>query len=153
MSSQTTDTPGTTTSTSQPWIAPEQLLKLTGSFTPKQIRVSGFPSEENRSQPLQERSKALPELVLIFGGLAAVVTSSSLSPSRRLRKQYTCSRATANPPARRVRSPTFRGSTGHWHPGRGLRRRTFVLCAAAQSWGRRGSPGRGAGLTQKSRQP
>ncbi|MFJ6158279.1 hypothetical protein ACIQF8_12920, partial [Pseudarthrobacter sp. NPDC092184] len=57
LSSQTTDTPGTTTSTSQPWIAPEQLLKLTGSFTPKQIRVSGFPSEENRSQPLQERSK------------------------------------------------------------------------------------------------
>ncbi|MFJ6159043.1 hypothetical protein ACIQF8_19265, partial [Pseudarthrobacter sp. NPDC092184] len=30
LSSQTTDTPGTTTSTSQPWIAPEQLLKLTG---------------------------------------------------------------------------------------------------------------------------
>ncbi|MGM9474425.1 hypothetical protein ACS5PJ_20815, partial [Pseudarthrobacter sp. YS3] len=29
LSSQTTDTPGTTT-TSQPWIAPEQLLKLTG---------------------------------------------------------------------------------------------------------------------------
>ncbi|MEJ1180644.1 MULTISPECIES: hypothetical protein, partial [unclassified Pseudarthrobacter] len=30
LSSQTTDTPGTTTTKQQPWIAPEQLFKLTG---------------------------------------------------------------------------------------------------------------------------
>ncbi|MFJ6311602.1 hypothetical protein, partial [Pseudarthrobacter oxydans] len=39
LSSQTTDTPGTTTSKQTPWIAPEQLLKLTGCLLTCQTGV------------------------------------------------------------------------------------------------------------------
>ncbi|MFJ6159234.1 hypothetical protein ACIQF8_20975, partial [Pseudarthrobacter sp. NPDC092184] len=52
LSSQTTDTPGTTTSTSQPWIAPEQLLKLTGFRGALQIGVSGALRSSQPSPPL-----------------------------------------------------------------------------------------------------
>ncbi|WP_307485548.1 hypothetical protein, partial [Pseudarthrobacter sulfonivorans] len=47
LSSQTTDTPGTTTSTKQPWIAPEQLFKLTRFLAAMQIHLSGPASAEN----------------------------------------------------------------------------------------------------------
>jgi hypothetical protein len=96
LSSQTTDTPGTTT-TSQPWIAPEQLFKLTRFPAPMQIRISGFSSAGNASPPNFSALKSYQNLVLNLGVWPPAVTSSSLSPSRRLRKQYTQHRPTANP--------------------------------------------------------
>jgi hypothetical protein len=42
LSSQTTDTPGTTTTTKRPWIAPEQLFKLTRFQGALQIGVSAI---------------------------------------------------------------------------------------------------------------
>ncbi|VXA92943.1 hypothetical protein ARTHRO9AX_10001 [Arthrobacter sp. 9AX] len=71
MSSQTTDTPSTTTTQNPSWIAPEQLFKLTRLSGPMQIRVSGSLSVEGRPHPLRKRPKALPEFGLYFGGLAA----------------------------------------------------------------------------------
>jgi hypothetical protein len=82
-------------------------------------------------------------LVLNLGVWPPVVTSSSLSPSRRLRKQYTHSSPIANPLSEWPKAPPFRARTAH--PGtrpRG-RRRTSLLCAAAharQTAG--GKPGR-----------
>ncbi|MFF1884131.1 hypothetical protein ACFVVC_21965, partial [Pseudarthrobacter sp. NPDC058196] len=48
LSSQTTDTPGTTTTKNQSQIAPEQLFKLTGSPTPMQIHIPG-PTPKKRT--------------------------------------------------------------------------------------------------------
>ena len=89
LSSQTTDTPGTTTSKKPPWIAPEQLFKLTRFHSPTQIRVSGFSSAGKPAPPHPSNPKSHWIPVLISGIWPPAVTSSSLSPSRRLRKQYT----------------------------------------------------------------
>lgn len=55
-------------------------------------------------------------LVLNLGVWPPVVTSSSLSPSRRLRKQYTHSTPTANPPRRGPLTPSPRAQSRHRHP-------------------------------------
>jgi hypothetical protein len=51
LSSQTTDTPGTTTSTSQPWIAPEQLFKVTRFQEALQISVSAINTPHKPAPP------------------------------------------------------------------------------------------------------
>ncbi|MEN8584999.1 hypothetical protein ABFP37_20115, partial [Burkholderia sp. RS01] len=83
LSSQTTDTPGTTT-TKQPWIAPEQLFKLTRFQPPTQIHVPGptptnktsptrsrHAKQANHSQAVQERDLAASGHQLLAGPLAA----------------------------------------------------------------------------------
>ncbi|CCQ48541.1 hypothetical protein ARTSIC4J27_4548 [Pseudarthrobacter siccitolerans] len=55
-------------------------------------------------------------MVFIWGFWPPAVTSSSLSPSRRLRKQYTSTGATANPLPK-----------GPWGPGFSAKSRTTAL--------------------------
>lgn len=69
-------------------------------------------------------------LVLNLGVWPPVVTSSSLSPSRRLRKQYTHSTPTANPPSVRPRTPPFRAGRPIEAPGRAAA--VVLLCCALQ---------------------
>ncbi|WP_219816467.1 hypothetical protein, partial [Arthrobacter sp. 4R501] len=63
LSSQTTDTPGTTT-TNRPWIAPEQLFKLTRFPAPTQIHIPGPTPAENTSPPNKGAQKNNQHLVL-----------------------------------------------------------------------------------------
>ena len=58
MSSQTTDTPGTTTSKQTPWIAPEQLLKLTRFRGALQIGIFAIHAALNRPHPHPARQQA-----------------------------------------------------------------------------------------------
>ncbi|MEN8585444.1 hypothetical protein ABFP37_22390, partial [Burkholderia sp. RS01] len=67
LSSQTTDTPGTTT-TKQPWIAPEQLFKLTRSGEPLQISVSAIFGSTGRSPPVVGALVSTPFSGCFIGG-------------------------------------------------------------------------------------
>ncbi|WP_426228485.1 hypothetical protein, partial [Pseudarthrobacter sp. DSP2-3-2b1] len=61
---QTTDTPGTTT-TSQPWIAPEQLFKLTRIPAPMQIPIPGpTPARNPNPHHIQALKRATKKMVL-----------------------------------------------------------------------------------------
>ncbi|WP_307486481.1 hypothetical protein, partial [Pseudarthrobacter sulfonivorans] len=60
LSSQTTDTPGTTTSTKQPWIAPEQLFKLTRSQEALQISVSAISCSDEPAPPVPGTPESAP---------------------------------------------------------------------------------------------
>ncbi|WP_307362935.1 hypothetical protein, partial [Pseudarthrobacter niigatensis] len=66
LSSQTTDTPGTT-QTLTFRIAPEQLFKLTRSPAPKQIHLSGPTSKRRPPQPIASALKSNQNLALIWG--------------------------------------------------------------------------------------
>jgi hypothetical protein len=71
LSSQTTDTPGTTTSTSQPWIAPEQLFKLTRSRRALQISVSATFCSHKPAPPKSGTPQSAPYFRLLNkGGLS-----------------------------------------------------------------------------------
>jgi hypothetical protein len=70
LSSQTTDTPGTTT-TIRSRIAPEQLFKLTRVRNTLQISVSATHKPSDPPHPNPERTKRRPDPVLKFRGLAA----------------------------------------------------------------------------------
>jgi hypothetical protein len=69
LSSQTTDTPGTTTTNKQPWIAPEQLFKLTCYLHSSQI---GDP------EPLCRRH--LAHLHRLTPGSSAEINSTTTLP-------------------------------------------------------------------------
>jgi hypothetical protein len=89
-------------------IAPEQLFKLTRFHTPTQIHVPGSTPAEKPAPPGSSDRKSRWILVLILGVWPPAVTSSSLSPSRRLGKHYTYPAPTATRPnTRRTRSGTL----------------------------------------------
>jgi hypothetical protein len=60
LSSQTTDTPGTTTTNKQPWIAPEQLFKLTRFQGALQIGVSAISSSAQPAPPASGTLRNVP---------------------------------------------------------------------------------------------
>jgi hypothetical protein len=98
LSSQTTDTPGTTTTKHS------AMDRSGATFQPYPVpRPDANPSSRTHTSrkhnpTKQRRSKEQPYMVSKLGVWPPAVTSSSLFPSRRLRKQYTHPTPTANPP-------------------------------------------------------
>ncbi|HEU4666191.1 MAG TPA: hypothetical protein VFS79_00895, partial [Arthrobacter sp.] len=85
LSSQTTDTPGTTTHSNKPWIAPEQLFKLTRFQPALQIGVSAILVTVKPAPPAFGAPEGEPFSGCLVRGLAAIFPLQR----RRLRKQYT----------------------------------------------------------------
>jgi hypothetical protein len=81
-----------------------------------QIHIPGPPPAENTPPPNKGAQKNNQHLVLNLGVWPPAVTSSSLFPSRRLRKQYTHPTPTANPPTQGVETPPLRAQSRHRHP-------------------------------------
>ena len=148
LSSQSTDTPGTTQTNVQDRSgATFQTYPINH---PDANPSFGFPSVGRPSPPISGALTSDQILVLILGFWPPAVTSSSLSPPRRLRKQYTQSGPTANRPSKGWKSPGFRGETRHGAP----RRLAAVVIPACGLPHRPRHPVPDCrGLTQKGRQP
>ena len=130
LSSQTTDTPGTTTTTTSHGSLRSNFSNLPDPPPQRKSMFQDFHRREGSSPPLLRSSKALPDLVFVWGFWPPAVTSSSLSPPRRLRKQYTPTPHPANPLRKGSQGPGFRAKSRMSALQQPSRRRTSFLCAA-----------------------
>ncbi|MET4097136.1 hypothetical protein ABIB51_004092, partial [Arthrobacter sp. UYCu712] len=107
LSSQTTDTPGTTTTT-QPWIAPEQLFKLTRFRGALQISVSAISISTRWVPAVIQHANLRTILRLFIRGSVAIFPHQR----RRLELLYTAPGQGTNQPQRVpgvAESPNLRG--------------------------------------------
>ena len=130
MSSQTTDTPGTTT-TNRSRIAPEQLFKLTRSWECLQIRISAIHILSRRSPPLFSAQICEP-----FSGCLSGGRSLSFRISGGDSNYFTRREDPAQIRLRRwchsPRTPNWRGFRAQWRPIRPFTGKMW-FCAARHS--------------------
>jgi hypothetical protein len=158
LSSQTTDTPGTTTTNIQSRIAPEQLFKLTRVRTTLQINVSATHKPSDPPHPNPERTKRRPDPVLKFRGLAA--SGSQLSAGLPLGDLENNTPTQPPPqlhpphPHHHPKTPPPQPKTTHHTPHQEPRPRKPALCRASpQHQQPTSAAGQAAGMAPRHRQP
>ena len=158
MSSQTTDTPGTTT-TKQPWIAPEQLFKLTRIHEALQTSVSAISNSTKGPPPGHQRAKSAPFSRPFRRGSVAIFPLQR----RRLELLYTPTRPGTNRasgrenPGKAGAQRPFQGKTGAQPAKVGSvrsvtagQRTRFPFPDAAPSRTTARGPGSGSGLEARA---